>query len=263
MSGENFPVALRLLPAEPRRDLTLVYAYARFVDDIGDEADGDRLARLDEVEADLRGPATLAPVAGIAPLVRSGRVPLQPFLDLIEANRRDQHVAGYATFDDLLEYCRYSAAPVGRIVLHLAGAATEPNLASADAVCAALQVLEHCQDVGEDFVRGRVYLPADDLRAAGVDVPAALAAPATSEPVRRVVGRQVERARELLAAGGPLVRGLRGWARVAVAGYVAGGLATADALERAGFDVLGQAVRPSRVRTARHALRLVGGRPIR
>jgi len=110
MTGENFPVALRLLPPAPRRDLTRVYAYARFVDDLGDEADGDRLARLDEVEADVRGPATLAPVAGIAPLIRSSRVPLQPFLDLIEANRRDQHTAAYATFDDLLEYCRYSAA---------------------------------------------------------------------------------------------------------------------------------------------------------
>ena len=122
-------------------------------------------------------------------------------------------------------------------------------------MCAALQVLEHCQDVGEDARRGRVYLPAAELRAAGVG-DAELTGTATSPRLRRVLADQVTRARALLRQGAPLVSRLHGWARVAVAGYVAGGLATADALESATYDVLGRDVRPSSRRTAVHAARV-------
>ena len=266
MGAENFPVALRLLPSGPRTDLTRIYTFARFVDDVGDEAPGDAAARLellDDIERNVRAiggsGATIPAVRGIAPLVETGRVPVQPFLDLIEANRVDQRSGEYETFDDLLDYCRLSAAPVGRMVLHLADAATPENLADSDAVCNALQVLEHCQDVGEDFGNGRCYLPARDLRAAGVG-PEQLAATTTALPLRRVVAHQVDRARAMLAAGQPLVRRLPGWARFAVAGYVAGGLATADALDAAQHDVLGRAITPSKRRTARHALRLLVAR---
>jgi phytoene/squalene synthetase len=183
-------------------------------------------------------------------------VPEQPFLDLIEANRVDQRVATYETFDDLMAYCQLSATPVGRIVLHVAAAAGPANVADSDAVCAALQVLEHCQDVGEDFAAGRIYLPQADLDAEGV-VPGDLGGGATSPALRRVIGIEVARSRELLAAGRPLIGRLRGWARLAVAGYVAGGLATADALEAAGYDVLSRTITPSRARTARHALQLM------
>ena len=266
MGAENFPVALRLLPRRPRTDLAAVYGFARFVDDVGDEAPvgvDERLALLDEVEADLRrldtGAARLAPVRGLAGLVGSGRVPLQPFLDLVEANRVDQRTTSYETFDALLGYCRLSADPVGRIVLHVADAASERNIADSDAVCSALQVLEHCQDVGEDARRGRVYLPAADLRAEQV-APAELTANATSPALRRVVALEVRRSRALLTDGDGLVRRLHGWARVAVAGYVAGGLATADALDAADHDVLCHAVRPSRPRTAGYALRRIVSR---
>jgi squalene synthase HpnC len=264
MGAENFPVALRLLPRRPRRELADVYRFARFVDDIGDEAPGGpdaRLALLDEVERDLRalesGRSALAPVTGLGPLVAAHRVPLQHFLDLVEANRIDQRTHAYETFDDLLGYCRLSAAPVGRIVLHLAAAATPRNLEDSDAVCAALQVLEHCQDVGEDARAGRIYLPAADLRAAGVEA-AALRATTTPAALQQVVADQVERSRELLSAGRPLVRRLSGWARFAVAGFVAGGLATADALDAGHHDVLGRDIRPSRLRTAGLGLRLLG-----
>jgi squalene synthase HpnC len=260
MSGENFPVALRLLPRGPRHELATVYRFARFVDDVGDEAPGgpvERLALLDEVGDDVRalerGQARLAPVAGLAPLVASGRLPIQPLLDLVEANRVDQVTASYETFEHLMDYCRLSAAPVGQIVLHVAGAANPRNVEDSDAVCAALQILEHCQDVGEDLGKGRVYLPQSDLRAHGVDRPD-LAAGSTSDGLRRVVALEVERSRQLLRAGRPLVGRLTGWARLAVAGYVAGGLAVVDALEAARFDVLGSTVRPSRLRTVRHAL---------
>jgi squalene synthase HpnC len=265
-SAENFPVALRLLPSGPRRDLERVYAFARFVDDIGDEAPGEadvRLGLLDQVDHELSAlpdnPPTLGPVRGIAPLVNSGRVPVQHFRDLVEANRVDQRTSSYETFDDLLGYCRLSAAPVGRIVLHLAAAATSRNVSDSDAVCAALQVLEHCQDVAEDFRAGRVYLPAADLQAEGVE-PRDLAAAVTSDALRRVVARQVDRSRQLLVAGRPLLGHLSGWARVAVAGYLAGGLATADALAGAGYDVLPRTITPSRAKTGLHALRLLGAR---
>jgi len=236
MRAENFPVALRVLPAGPRDRLTRVYAYARFVDDVGDTAAGDRRALLDQVEADVRalgnGTAQLPAVAGLAPVFDACDVPLDPFVDLIEANRVDQRTRRYESFDDLLGYCQLSAAPIGRIVLHIAGAATLANIADSDAVCAALQVLEHCQDVGEDARAGRVYLPAADLRETGVTDDDLLAA-TTCAGLRRAVAVQVGRSDELLGAGRDLVRRLSGWPRIAVSGYLAGGLATADALRAA------------------------------
>ncbi len=264
MSAENFPVALRLLPRRPRAQLARVYAFARFVDDVGDRATGDRLALLDRVEADVRalwnGTPTLPPIVGLRPLVDDCAVPMQPFLDLIEANRADQITTRYDSFELLLGYCRLSAAPVGQLVLHIAGAASPRNCADSDAVCAALQVLEHCQDVGEDARAGRVYLPAAELRVAGV-TDAELLGTETPPALRAVIATQVARSRDLLAAGRPLVRRLTGWARVAVAGYVAGGLATADALHDQGYEVLAGLVRPKKSRTALHTVRMmVGGR---
>lgn len=264
-TAENFPVALRLLPRGPREALMRVYGFARFVDDVGDEFPGgpaDRAVHLDLIERDLRavpaGAARLPAVRGIAPLVRRHGVPLQPFLDLVEASRADQVVTSYATFDDLLGYCRLSAVPVGVIVLHLAAAATEANLADSAAVCSALQILEHCQDVGEDAAAGRVYLPADDLAAAGVER-ARLAERGTGPQVRQVVRLQAQRAEQMLRSGRPLVRRLHGWARIAVAGYVAGGAATATALHRADYRVLERPVRPSRLVTAARAAALLTG----
>jgi squalene synthase HpnC len=268
-SAENFPVALRMLPRGPRAHLRRVYAYARFVDDIGDIAQGDRLALLGLIESDVRAlfPGTPGRAsAPLLPIVRDLRavidecaLPAEPFLDLIDANRADQRTTSYETFDDLLDYCRLSAAPVGRIVLGIAGAATERNIADSDAVCAALQVLEHCQDVREDAAAGRVYLPAQDLRAAGV-AGAELVGESTSFRLSQVIADQVERAVALLAPGRALIRRLSGWSRLAVTGYVAGGLATADALRESDYDVLAQHVGPSSRRTARRALSLIGGR---
>jgi squalene synthase HpnC len=263
MTAENFPVALRLVPRGPRAELAAVYRFARFVDDIGDETDGgpaERLRLLDAIDEDVRrldgGTAVLAPVADLAALVRAHRIPLEPFLDLVQANRVDQRVSSYRTFDELLGYCRLSAAPVGRIVLYLAGAATPQNIADSDSVCAALQVLEHCQDVGEDARAGRVYLPGLDLEREGIAT-AALSEDVTTPALRRAVAIQVVRARDLLLPGRPMVSRLSGWARFAVSGYVAGGLATADALAAAKYDVLAQDVRPSKVRTAAKAVELL------
>ena len=262
MGAENFPVALRVLPRRPRAALGAVYRYARFVDDVGDRADcapPDRLALLDIVDREVRalpdGVSRLHPVACLAPIVREHGIANDLLLDLVEANKLDQRKCSYATFDELLDYCRLSAAPVGRIVLHVAGAVTEANVADSDTVCAALQVLEHCQDVGEDARAGRVYLPDEELRAASVGA-SDLTAATTGAALRAVVAVQVARAEDMLQRGSALVKRLHGWSRVAVAGYVAGGLATASALRGAGYEVLAAPVRPSRPRTALHAIRV-------
>ncbi|GLW07844.1 phytoene synthase [Microtetraspora sp. NBRC 13810] len=250
---ENFPVASRLLPRRYRRDLLAIYGFARSVDDIGDDTPPrERLALLEAVDTDLvrlyagRSPRSWA-VEGLTRTIREHAIPAEPFHLLVEANRRDQTVTRYETFDDLLGYCALSANPVGRLVLHVFGAVTESRLASSDRVCSALQIIEHCQDVGEDLGRGRIYLPGEDLRRFGCPEDH-LAAPVTSPQLRDVLAFQVSRAERMLAEGSGLIASLAGFARLAVAGYVAGGHATVTALKHARHDVLGQAVRPRRAR---------------
>lgn len=257
-ADENFPVASRLLPRAVRADLMALYGFARLTDDLGDEAVGDRLAQLDWLEAELEraaaAEATHPILQALSRTIRSRGLSLQPFRDLIEANRMDQVVTRYQTFDDLVGYCRLSANPVGRAVLEILGAATPERVSWSDDVCTGLQVVEHLQDVGEDRARDRVYLPLDDLGAEGVSVDDLLSAPA-SPGLRRVVALESARARHLLEAGGPLAASLPWRARVAVAAFAAGGMAALDAVERAGHDVLSHACRPH---PARAALRLVG-----
>ena len=260
---ENFPVALRLLPMRYRRHLTAVYAYARTVDDIGDLAPpGERAGLLDEIEADVgrlyapAGPAwpaspagpMLPAVAGLAGTVAECGVPRAALTDLIEANRQDQLVARYQTFDDLLGYCRLSANPVGRIVLHVFGAWTPERAVLSDRVCTGLQLAEHWQDVAEDFRAGRIYLPLDDLREYGCDEADLDREHATAE-LRGLLAFEVARARALIDAGAPLIGTLRGAARLAVAGYVAGGRAALAAIAAAGYDVLAGAPKPSKAAT--------------
>ncbi|WP_433464194.1 squalene synthase HpnC [Spirillospora sp. CA-128828] len=264
-SRENFPVATRLLPARHREHLLNVYGYARLVDDIGDEAPpGERADLLDLVERDLdrvyagAGPE-LPVLRDLARTIVACRIPAEPFRRLIEANRRDQAVTRYGTFDDLVEYCTLSADPVGHIVLHVFGAATPGRLRLSDRVCTALQIVEHCQDVGEDYRNGRIYLPGDDLRRFGC-AEDDLAAAVTPTRLRGVVALQAGRARRMLDEGSALTGGLRGFARVAVAGYVAGGLAALTALERGAYDVLAGPSRPGRVRLLAEWSRTMGRR---
>jgi phytoene synthase len=247
--GENFPVALRFLPRSRRDELMALYGFARLVDQIGDEAEGDRLALLDAVSADLArafsGEARHPLLQRLTPAIRCHALPRAPFERLIEANRLDQSLRRIATFEDLLGYCALSANPVGELVLGLFDCASESRVKDSDAVCSALQVIEHCQDVAEDFARGRVYLPAKDLEEAGCGAADLTAAPATPA-LRRVVALQIERARGLLARARPLVASLRGGARFAIAGYAAGGLATCDAFAAAGYDPNSRPVRARR-----------------
>jgi squalene synthase HpnC len=255
---ENFSVASLLVGRATRAHLTAIYGYARLVDQIGDEVEGDRLALLDEFEHDLQrifdGATSQHPLLQrLATTVRACNLPREPFIRLIEANRLDQGRTEYATFDQLVDYCDLSANPVGELVLHVFEAATPERIALSDRVCTALQLVEHWQDVGEDFRRGRIYLPAEDRQRYGVQR-ADLGSESTSPPVRRLLAFEVERARGLLDDGAPLVGQLQGRARIAVAGYVGGGRAALDAIAAANYDVLPAVPRATRRRRARQTL---------
>ena len=281
-SAENFPVALRFLPRRYQGHLAAVYGFARSADDMGDEAaPGERLGLLDELEADLGrlyqmvsragapggegtsgagpagaggGPPRLAVVRALAPAVVACGIPAQPFRDLIEANRQDQVVSRYPSYGDLLAYCRLSANPVGRVVLYVFGAATPRREELSDLVCTALQLAEHWQDVAEDLRAGRIYLPTEDMEAFGV-TESDLAAPAAPAQVRALIEFEVRRAGELLDQGAPIVGTLRGAARAAVAGYVAGGRAALAAIRASGHDVLAGTPKPAKRRVAAELLR--------
>ena len=248
-SGENFPVASRLLPRRERRHLLAVYGFARLVDDIGDEAPGDRLELLDALERELDavydGDPAWPLMRNLVPTVLARALPRAPFEALIEANRVDQVRSRYATFSQLEEYCALSANPVGALVLHIFGAATPERLALSDRICTALQLAEHWQDVAEDHARGRVYIPAEDLERFGCS-PGDLALQPAPERVRELVAFEVERARAILDAGTPLLAALRGRPRLAVAGFVAGGRAALAAIAAARYDVSAGAPRASR-----------------
>jgi squalene synthase HpnC len=277
--AENFPVALRFLPRRYRGHLAAVYGFARSVDDMGDEAaPQERAALLDELEADVRrlyrmvsrdpgaggggpgdegpggGPPRISAVRALAPAVVTCAIPAQSFHDLIAANRQDQVVSRYPTFGDLEDYCRLSANPVGRIVLHVFGVATPEREALSDRVCTALQLAEHWQDVAEDLRAGRIYLPQEDMERFGC-TEGDLAAPRATGRVRALMAFEERRARDLLDAGAPIVGTLHGAARLAVAGYVAGGRAALAAIAASGHDVLGATPRPGRARVAAEMVR--------
>jgi squalene synthase HpnC len=276
-SAENFPVALRFLPRRYRGHLAAVYGFARSVDDMGDEAASqERAALLDELEADVGrlyrmvsrgpggghggngasdgGPPRLSVVRALAPAVVACGIPAQPFYDLIAANRQDQVVSRYPAFGDLEDYCRLSANPVGRIVLHVFGAATPEREALSDRVCTALQLAEHWQDVAEDLRAGRIYLPQEDMERFGCTEDD-LAAPRATPGVRALMAFEERRARGLLDVGAPIVGTLRGAARLAVAGYVAGGRAALAAIAASGHDVLRATPRPGPARVAAEMVR--------
>jgi squalene synthase HpnC len=277
---ENFPVALRILSAEQRRHLMAIYRYARLTDQIGDAAHGNRLAMLDELQrqvdtcvdaqtdgntcvdaqmdgntcvdaqtdgnADARHPI----IDALSPTIRECGMPLQPFHRLIDANRLDQVKHRCENYQELLDYCDLSANPVGELVLHVFDAATSERIRQSDAVCTGLQLVEHWQDVKEDYAAGRIYLPTEDLLKFGCREEE-LGADTASRALRELLRFECERAHGLLDEGVPLVRSLRGRARLAISGFVAGGRAALDAIARDAYDVMGGAPRARRSDFAR------------
>jgi squalene synthase HpnC len=248
---ENFPVASRVLPRRVRADLLAVYGFARLVDELGDTVAGDRLAALDWLEDELTrafaGAARHPLLVRLQPTLRARRLTPDPFIRLIEANRVDQRVTRYHTWEQLRAYCALSANPVGELVLAVLGLASPERVALSDSICTGLQLVEHCQDVGEDVAAGRVYLPAEDLTRFGCSEDE-LRRPHAERALREVLVFEVERARALFDAGAPLIGQVHGRARLALAGFLGGGRATAEAIERAGYDVLAGPPRASRRR---------------
>jgi squalene synthase HpnC len=276
--SENFSVAARVLSRGDRRHLLAVYGFARLADEIGDAHTGGRLAALDWLEGELdsafAGKARDQLLRALQGTLAECRLPRAPLVALIEANRMDQSVRRYETWEQLEGYCALSAKPVGELVLRVFGLLTPARLALSDRVCTALQLVEHLQDLAEDVARGRLYIPAGDLARFGVthEQLSELCARAGEEgegrgvrvgvaaqshdsdgvrgAVRETVRFETARVRELLGAGAPLVGSVPGRAKFAVAGFVAGGVAAAEAIERADYEVLGGAPLAGRVARA-------------
>jgi squalene synthase HpnC len=268
---ENFPVASRLLRSSTRRDLLDIYTLARLIDDVGDEAPGDRSVLLDILDADIgrleSELPTLAPVAALRGAVRDRGLPVQPFRDLVAANRMDQTVTRYADLAHLREYCRLSAQPVGRLVLSVWDVDDERSAALSDDVCTGLQIAEHLQDIGEDLREGRIYLPQDAMVRHGVTEDMLgrnwdALAPRERGQIESLMGELASQTRVLLRAGAPLSRRVPGVARIAVAGFAAGGLAALDAVQAAGAGAVHITARPRRRRVLWNAI-LTLGRSVR
>jgi squalene synthase HpnC len=255
---ENFHLVSLVLPRELQPHIFALYAYCRGVDDLGDEAEGDRLALLDEWEAELRRSYDGAPrdirFVALADTVRRFDIPAEPFLRLIEANRREQRVNRYQTFDDLLDYCAHSANPVGRMVLHVFGYRDEERALIADNTCTALQLVNFWQDVHRDLKVGRVYLPLEDMERFGYGEDDLQARRVTPE-FRKLMRFQVERTREYFARGLPLIDLVPGRLRVDLRMFTLGGLAVLDQIERQKYDVLTRRPKVSGARKAWLALR--------
>ena len=250
---ENFPVVSWLLPRELRPHIFAIYAYCRGVDDLGDEAEGDRLALLDEWEAELlrcyNGSPSDARFVALADTIRRFDIPLPPFLRLIEANRRDQRTNRYQTFHELLDYCTYSANPVGRLVLYVFRYRDEERARLADNICTALQLANFWQDVRRDFRIGRVYIPLEDMLRIGYSE-AELAARKVTPEFRRLMRFEVERTREYFARGLPLIDRVAGRLRLDLRMFTLGGLAVLDRIEGQRYDVLTRRPRVSDARKA-------------
>lgn len=258
---ENFPVANLLLPRQVRAHLLAVYGFARLVDDVGDEFEGDRLAMLDQLDADLERAFGGIPrhplIEALQPTIAACALPIDPFRALIEANRRDQIVHEYETFAELIDYCALSANPVGELVLRIFGVLTPERRLLSDKVCTALQLTEHWQDVGEDYAAGRIYLPTEDRRRFGVATGDLRRDRAAAPSLRRLIAFEVARANGLLDEGAALIRTLRGRQALAVAAFVAGGKAALRAIQRADYDVLGEPPRAGKGLLAGQLLRIL------
>jgi squalene synthase HpnC len=259
-AGENFPVVSFLAPRWARPHLRAIYGFARLVDNLGDEAAGDRNALLDELERELDGPPRTEIMRRVHETIAARALPREPFARLIEANRIDQVKKRYETWDELREYCTYSADPVGRLVLGVYGRADEHELvALSDSICTGLQLVNFLQDPPRDFALGRVYLPQESLRRFAVR-DEDFAGPLT-EAVVDLLRFEGKRARGLLEAGLPLSKRLGGRPGMSVALYARGGIAALDALERAGWDVFSRRPAPTRWTFLRLGLRELLRRP--
>lgn len=244
---ENFPVASVLLPWRLRRPISLIYAFARKADDIADEGDAlpaQRLAQLDEMrrELDLIGTGVLPSTPFFVTLgdtIAQHRLPLQPFYDLLDAFGQDVIKQRYADFGEVMDYCRRSANPIGRLLLHLYGEASPRNLGYADAICSALQIINFLQDVAIDYRKGRIYLPEEDLRKFRIEE-AQIARGDADSKWQALMHFEIERARRLLQSGAPLGLALKGRIGLEMRMIIAGGETILRKLHKAHGDMFNQ-----------------------
>ncbi|MFM1902695.1 MAG: All-trans-phytoene synthase [Planctomycetota bacterium] len=240
---ENFTVASLLVPRRLRQHLANVYTFARWADDLADEASSPEVASAAladwrrQLEACFAGRPEHPVFVALAETITATGLTIEPFAHLLDAFEQDQAKTRYATRAELLDYCRRSADPVGRIVLALEGCRDPEAVGMSDAICSGLQLVNFWQDITRDLLAGRIYLPADDMARHGVDE-AMLAAPVAAAEVRALIADEVAWARELFAAGGPLVAAAPRSLRPAISMFLAGGRAVADAIEQAGYDTL-------------------------
>ena len=252
---ENFPVASILLPAPLREPVAAIYWFARNADDFADEgklSPDQRHALLAEYQAELdaieRDQPTRHPVfLRLRPAIAHYKLPLQLFRDLLDAFQQDVDKDRYRDFAELMNYCRRSADPVGRLLLHLFGAATAENLSRSDAICSALQLINHWQDVGVDAAKGdhgRIYLPQDEMARFGVcdddilrRVADAVPGDTASHNFCALLRFQVDRARALMLSGAPLGWDLPGRIGLEIRAITAGGLRVLEKMEAVDYDV--------------------------
>jgi len=254
---ENFSVATWFLPKKLRQDFLNVYAYCRISDDLGDEV-GDAaaaLALLDEWQGELdacyEGSPRHPVLVALAETVRKFSIPKHEFSDLLIAFRQDQTVTRFETFDNVLAYCRYSANPVGHLVLYLCGYRDDERQQLSDYTCTALQLANFWQDVSVDYDKGRIYLPLEDLRRYAVSAQD-LAGKRNTPAFREMMKFEVERARQWFERGLPLVGKVDKELAVDLELFTRGGQEILKAIERQGFAVLGR--RPVISRTRKLAL---------
>ena len=241
---ENFPVASLLLPPKLREPVAVIYRFARTADDFADEGDDPpavRLARLDSYKEKMTmvggGKVPDDPLfRDVARIIREHSLPPQLFADLLAAFSQDVTKQRYASYAEVLEYCRRSANPVGRLLLHLFKRTTDSELARSDAICSALQLVNFWQDIDIDYAKGRVYLPQDEMAAHGVGE-RHLAEKTCDRAWHSLMAFQVSRTRELLLKGAPLGRSLPGRVGLEIRATVQGGLRILEKIERAGYDV--------------------------
>lgn len=262
---ENFHVASWFLPKRLRPHFHAIYAYCRVSDDLGDET-GNReqsLALLDlwgrELDACYRGETRHPVFVALAETIRACNIPQQPFADLLVAFRRDQREVRMETMRDVLDYCHYSANPVGHLVLYVCGYRDEERFRLSDFTCTALQLANFWQDVRQDYARDRIYFPQEDMRRFGVDE-AMIATGKFTPQFRDLMRYEVEHARNTMRQGLPLIGMVDRELAIDLDLFSRGGLEILHAIEAQGYDVLRARPSISKARKAALLMRALSGK---
>lgn len=277
---ENFNVVSKLLPEGIKEHLTNIYNYCRYIDDIGDLSLGQREENLRRAEQDLKealdGATSNKIFSAITTTVKKTSAPEKNLFDLIEANFMDQTIKKYDTFEQLCDYCKLSANPVGRLVLAAFSAYNDENAKLSDLICTSLQIIEHLQDIAEDYAEGRIYLPKEDLEKFHVEESMLEGkartskaksklfeldfnrdVPAIADELKRLLSFESGRARQLMLEGSPLLNALPSVAaKVAIAGFIGGGLAQLEAIEKSNYNVINIEIKASKISVVLNSLKM-------